>query len=48
MKEQVMKLLEEKAKTNALTMKDVEFAYKMGYYDGRTDLLVEQLSGKEK
>lgn len=41
MKEEVIKLLKDK---KVLTMDDIEFAYKMGYYDGRTDLLVEQIN----
>lgn len=40
MKETLIELLKNK---KVLTIEDIEFAYKMGYYDGRTDLLVEQM-----
>lgn len=45
MKECVMKLLLSKLASNSITKDDIEFAFQMGYYEGRTAVLTEQIAG---
>lgn len=44
----MMDLFELKAKNTALTLEDIEFAYKMGVYDGKIEVLTERLQNKNK
>lgn len=46
MQEQVISIMREKAAANMLTLKDIDFAYKIGFYDGRIDVLKEQLKDR--
>ena len=48
MKETILDLFELKEKNNALTLEDIEFAYKMGVYDGKIEMLTERLQNQNK